>query len=146
MLVELRIQFDRLELFLPIGLRRLERHIVGRVGGGLLVGHRVDGSLLLDGVGDGNVVGNFLAVVHGDRNTPRAVAENRCDLPFIPNANPENPNCERPLLERFAPQTTRVIARVAFAVSIAPVKIAMISAQAGPLVTMGRPSRECVPS
>ena len=84
MLVELRIQFDRLELFLPIGLRRLERHIVGRVGGGLLVGHRVDGSLLLDGVGDGNVVGNFLAVVHGDRNTPRAVAENRCDLPFIP--------------------------------------------------------------
>jgi len=113
MLVELRIQFDRLELFLPIGLRRLERHIVGRVGGGLLVGHRVDGSLLLDGVGDGNVVGNFLAVVHGDRNTPRAVAENRCDLPFIPNANPENPNCERPLLERFARQPTRVIARVA---------------------------------
>ena len=113
MLVELRIQFDRLELFLPIGLRRLERHIVGRVGGGLLVGHRVDGSLLLDGVGDGNVVGNFLAVVHGDRNTPRAVAENRCDLPFIPNANPENPNCERPLLERFARQPTRLIARVA---------------------------------
>ena len=113
MLVELRIQFDRLELFLPIGLRRLERHIVGRVSGGLLVGHRVDGSLLLDGVGDGDVVGNFLAVVHGDRNTPRAVAENRCDLPFIPNANPENPNCERPLLERFARQPTRVIARVA---------------------------------
>ena len=113
MLVELRVQFDRLELFLPIGLRRLERHIVGRVGGGLLVGHRVDGSLLLDGVGDGNVVGNFLAVVHGDRNTLRAVAENRCDLPFIPNANPENPNCERPLLERFARHPTRLIARVA---------------------------------
>jgi len=113
MLVELRIQFDRLELFLPIGLRRLERHIVGRVGGGLLVGHRVDGSLLLDGVGDGNVVGNFLAVVHGDRNTLRAVAENRCGLSFIPNANPENPNCERPLLERFARQPTRLIARVA---------------------------------
>jgi hypothetical protein len=34
---------------------------------------------LLDGVGDGEVVGYFHAVLHAGRSTPRAVGENRCD-------------------------------------------------------------------
>ena len=77
-LVELRIQLDRRELFLPIGRWCLKRRLVGRFGRGLLIGHRLDGrSVLLDGVGDGDVVGKFLAVLHAGRDTPRAVAENR---------------------------------------------------------------------
>jgi len=42
---------------------------------------------LLDGVGDRDVVGKGFAVLHAGRNTPHAVAENRCVPAFIPNAN-----------------------------------------------------------
>jgi hypothetical protein len=56
-------RFDRLELLLPVGGRYLEWHVDGRFGRGLLVGYRLDGPRLLDGVGDGDVVGKFLAVL-----------------------------------------------------------------------------------
>jgi hypothetical protein len=40
--VELRIQLDHLELFLSVRRCCRQRHTVGRLGGGLLVGHRLD--------------------------------------------------------------------------------------------------------
>ena len=77
-LVEFLIQLDRRELLLPIGRWCLKRQLVGRFGRGLLIEHRLDErSVLLDGVGDGDVVGKFLAVLHAGRDAPRAVAENR---------------------------------------------------------------------
>jgi hypothetical protein len=88
-LVVIRIQLDRFQLFLPVSRRRLERHVIRRFGGRLLVGHRLVGSsLLLDGVGDRDVVGKCFAVLHAARDTPQAVAENRRDQFVIPNAKP----------------------------------------------------------
>ena len=53
--MEARIQFARLELLLPIGWRCLQRRVLGRLGGGFLVGRRHDSrAQLLDGIGDGD--------------------------------------------------------------------------------------------
>jgi hypothetical protein len=57
-LVELRIQFDRLEVIMPVGGRYLERHVDGRFGRGARGRRR--------------------------RITPRAVAETRCDTTIVP--------------------------------------------------------------
>jgi len=105
--LEFRIQIDSFELFLPVRLGHLEGHLLGRLGGRLFVGNRFTGrAVLLDGIGDGDIVGKLFAVLHDCRDTPRSVDENR-------TRRAGHPECEalvshiakiRPLerLERYA--------------------------------------------
>jgi len=91
-LVELRIQLDRLELFLPVRRCCLPRTPSGGSTEVSTYECRLDGrSLLLDGVGDGYVVGKFLAVLHLGRNTPATVAETVATGPSSRMRDPMNP-------------------------------------------------------
>jgi hypothetical protein len=71
--LEFRIQLDGLELFLPIRRGRLQRHVKCRLGGGFFIRNRFagGGALLLDGIGDGDIVWKLFAVLH-DGGIPQA--------------------------------------------------------------------------
>jgi hypothetical protein len=79
--VEFRVDEDGLPLLLPVGIRCLQGHVslVSPRRGDILAGRRVAGrALLLNGIGDGHVVGERAGVLgHGRRVTRRRCDRNR---------------------------------------------------------------------